>query len=133
MAVSIEVYRSRIGQYNCRNIRIKIVKQMTYKKKRKNRSRPSIITVAIFIFIASTLATTVLRIELAISPPTFLPAKLVVMPPTFLPVQLVTVPVSSYLNQLGPARPPNPINHNFLSRYKYGNRNKNKNEALTMA
>ena len=134
MAVSVNVYRSRIGQFN--SSRIGFRKQIKKQSKSKRKS-PSNIFRIVWV-IAIILATSTCNSSIStFSTTTQITPKSnykLQFPLSTATQSLLILPTASHAEaQLSnhkfyyPIQPPTLVNNNFLARYKFGNRGKKKN------
>ena len=124
MAISIDSYRSRIGLIENRIIRIRSRKNVASKNSSIFYPRPSLVLLAIFIANSSGMLGSCKADTL--HPPQDSPQQQAQVYPCN---QLF---YSTLIKYNSPTKPQAPVNHNSLSRYKYGNRGKKKNGITIM-
>ena len=131
MSVSIDIYRSRIGQFGNSKIRYREKFNSSYKPKVKSRST----IVSVILAIATIIAISSIapsgnyphssyykpRNIHKTKPPIFLPY----IPPPKVSSNEVAQIISQKFQH--PVQPPAPANNSFLARYKFGNRGRKKN------
>ena len=124
MAISLDSYRSRIGLIENRIIRIRSRKNVASKNSSIFYPRPSLVLLAIFIANSSGMLSSCKADTL--HPPQDSPQQQAQVYPCN---QLF---YSTLIKYNSPTKPQAPVNHNSLSRYKYGNRGKKKNGITIM-
>ena len=136
MAVSIDVYRSRIGQFG--NSKLGRRKKYNSSSNPKVQTRSSIIS--IILAIATIIAISLVAPSNCYSNNSYYKPRNLhqTKPAMYLPLSPPLTVSHTELSQLSsqkfqyPFQPPPPANNNFLARYKFGNRGRKKNGITIM-